>query len=178
RIRASRAPDPAVSATASAPWSAPGDADDAGRERARRAAHAAWDELMDTVVDYQLDTLDVETPRTTVERLVRRGRLGTDVAGSLRLLGMAEEQARYARTPHDPSGLRAASRQVRDALSLLVPRGRRLVALVAPRSVLRGWRAGTVNAVTGTVATLGTWRHRVLRAVTPRRLFAARSNRP
>ena len=39
--------------------------------RARADAHAAWDELLDTMVDFRVPVDPTETPRATAERLVR-----------------------------------------------------------------------------------------------------------
>ena len=44
--------------------------------RVRADAHAAWDELIDTMVDYRVPIDPTETPRATAERLVRGGTLG------------------------------------------------------------------------------------------------------
>src|SRR5581483_10502008 len=40
-------------------------------DAARRRAHVAWDELIDTMVDYRIPIDLAETPRTTAERLIR-----------------------------------------------------------------------------------------------------------
>ncbi|RQX06269.1 transglutaminaseTgpA domain-containing protein, partial [Micromonospora globispora] len=60
-------------------------------DRARADAHAAWDELLDTLVDFGVRVDRTETPRATADRLVRDA-LGeqADAATAVRLLGRAE----------------------------------------------------------------------------------------
>ena len=43
----------------------------ADADRARADAHAAWDELLDTLVDFRVRVDPTETPRATADRLVR-----------------------------------------------------------------------------------------------------------
>lgn len=154
------------------------DGGDSVREaNSRRAAHAAWDELLDSLVDFRYDVVDSETPRGTADRLVHRPGLTGDAAASVRLLAEAEERARYAPTPRDPAGLREASRRVRTGLCAGVPRYRRIAAVLVPRSVLRRWRVAVVDTATAVTARLGALRHRVYRAVVPRRLVGPRTDR-
>ena len=62
-------------------------------------AHAAWDELVDTMIDFRVPVDPTETPRVTAQRLVRDADLEPAPAESATLLGRAEERARYARQP-------------------------------------------------------------------------------
>ena len=59
------------------------------------AAHAAWDELIDTLADLGMPAEESETPRVTARRLTA---LGLDDADrhAIELLAGAEERARYA----------------------------------------------------------------------------------
>ena len=140
--------------------------DDAGR----RAAHAAWDELIDTLVDLRYEVVAAETPRATAARLTGTAGLSGDAVSGVHRLALAEERARYAPVPADATGLRDASRQVRAGLAGRVPVARRVVAVLLPRSVLRGWRW----AVTDAVSRIGTWQRAVHRVP---RLLRARADR-
>jgi hypothetical protein len=61
----------------------------------RVAAHAAWDELIDSLADLGLAADDAETPRSTARRLARTG-LDSAERHAIELLATAEERARYA----------------------------------------------------------------------------------
>lgn len=146
--------------------------------RARHDAHAAWDELIDTLVDFRLPVDAAETPRTTAERLVRDSMLRDHAAQGARLLGRAEERARYAPEPLLTSELGASLRTVRRALAGQARRRVRLAALLLPPSVLIRWRHAVVAGTTTAVTTAGRWRDTVTRTVSPRRrLLAMRPNR-
>jgi hypothetical protein len=145
--------------------------------RARHDAHAAWDELIDTLVDFRLRVDPAETPRTTAERIVRDSMLRDQAAQGARLLGRAEERARYAREPLLTTDLGHSLRAVRRALAGQAPRRIRLGALLLPPSVLIRWRYAIVSSATTVVATVGRWRDAVTRVVSPRRLLAFRPNR-
>ncbi len=179
RSRRSRvaARTPSVDASISTEPQLTRDGEGIGHAPARRAAHAVWDELMDTVVDHRIDEDLTRTPRATAARLAGLPGIGTDASSALQLLGHAEERARYAPQPVDPAQLRVASRQAQDALRTQVTRGRRLLAVLLPLSVLRRWRTGIVETAAGSVAGVGLWRQRVLQSRVPRRLFASRSER-
>ena len=43
--------------------------DDGAADWARRRAHAAWDELIDTLTDLRVPVDDTETPRATAHRV-------------------------------------------------------------------------------------------------------------
>ncbi|MEV4412164.1 DUF3488 and transglutaminase-like domain-containing protein [Catellatospora sp. NPDC049609] len=146
-----------------------GDADGA-----RRQAHAAWDELIDTMVDYRLVVDPAETPRATVERLIGTSLPGSDAAEQARLLGMAEERARYAPVPLAAERLTAAVRSVRRAIAAEAGRRVRLGAVLMPPSVLLRWRnAGyaALTAMSARTAAVSGAVMRVLRPLRPRRLL-------
>jgi transglutaminase-like putative cysteine protease len=141
--------------------------------RVRANAHAAWDELIDTMVDYRVPIDPTETPRATAERLVQ-AELWGDAVDEARLLGRAEERARYARSPIAGTGLTGALRAVRRSLSEKATRRTRVLAVVLPPSVLARWRTAVVDVTTSVVATTGTVRDRLLRW-SPRRLLTNRA---
>lgn len=118
---------------------------------ARRRAHEAWDELMDTMVDYRITVDMAETPRSTAERLIKREGLDSSVAEQARLLGQAEEKARYALRPASPDGLVNAVQEVRRTFAIHAGRWVRLTAVLLPPSVVQRWRAA-VAAATGRVS--------------------------
>ncbi|MEV4467681.1 transglutaminaseTgpA domain-containing protein [Micromonospora echinofusca] len=146
----------------------------ADAERARADAHAAWDELLDTLVDYRVRIDRTETPRATAGRLSREALTAdAEAVTAVGLLGRAEERARYARDPLTGEQLLPALRAVRAALAAQADRRTRLVAAVLPPSVLLRWRTGTAEASSRLVAAGGRARHRLLRW-SPRRLLADR----
>jgi transglutaminase-like putative cysteine protease len=150
----------------------------AWQSASRRAAHAAWDELMDTLVDFGMPVDEAETPRATAERLIHRPRLTGRAADSARLLARAEERARYAREPLATGDLGPSFRAVRTGLADHVTRRRRLGAVLFPRSVARRWRAAVSGAFITAMAAGGNAQHRLLRTLSVRRLVAAaRSSR-
>ncbi|WFE47255.1 DUF3488 and transglutaminase-like domain-containing protein [Verrucosispora sp. WMMD1129] len=146
-------------------------------DRARADAHAAWDELIDTLVDYRVGVDRTETPRATAERVAReRLAAQTDAGSAVRLLGRAEERARYARDPLTGEPLPAALRTVRDALAGQADRRTRLVATMLPPSVLSRWRTAIADNSSRLVNSAGQVRRRLLR-FSPRRLIASRAGR-
>ncbi|MEV7231729.1 DUF3488 and transglutaminase-like domain-containing protein [Polymorphospora sp. NPDC051019] len=145
-------------------------------QRARADAHAAWDELIDTLVDYRVPVDPTETPRATADRLVKADLSKPAAADGVRLLGRAEERARYAREPLPGVPLTEALRSVRRALAEGADRRTRLLAATLPPSVLLRWRGAIMDASGRLVATTGRWRDAVTRW-SPRRLLAARTSR-
>ncbi|SIN09997.1 transglutaminaseTgpA domain-containing protein [Micromonospora cremea] len=145
--------------------------------RARADAHAAWAELLDTLVDFKVRVDRTETPRATADRLVRET-FSDDTAavGAARLLGRAEERARYARDPLTGEPLVPALRAVRRALAARAGRRTRLLAAVLPPSVLLRWRTALADTSGQMVALTGRARYRLLRW-NPRRLLADRAAR-
>ncbi|WBB54210.1 DUF3488 and transglutaminase-like domain-containing protein [Verrucosispora sp. WMMD573] len=171
-VRTVDAPDAAPSATGQPVVLVATDPD-----RARADAHAAWDELIDTLVDYRVGVDRTETPRATAERVAReRLAAQTDAGSAVRLLGRAEERARYARDPLTGEPLPAALRTVRGALAGQADRRTRLVATVLPPSVLSRWRTALADNSSRLVDSAGQVRRRLLR-FSPRRLIASRAGR-
>jgi transglutaminase-like putative cysteine protease len=144
---------------------------------ARRQAHAAWDELIDTLVDYDIPVDEAETPRVTAERLVKKLRLAGPATEGARLLGRAEERARYARAPLGEVGIGTALRDVRRAIARYVPRRTRLRAVLLPPSVLRRWRYRAGEAFAAAVAAVSGRRDALVRVLSPRRLLPGRTGR-
>lgn len=149
----------------------------ADADRARADAHAAWDELLDTLVDFRLRIDRTETPRATVGRLTREAfREDTEAASAVQLLGRAEELARYARDPHSGEPLPPALRRVRAALAAGASRRTRLMAAALPPSVLLRWRTAVAETSARLVASYGRLQSVALRW-SPRRLLTNRLSR-
>ncbi|GAA4960882.1 transglutaminase TgpA family protein [Actinoplanes utahensis] len=110
--------------------------------QAREDAHAAWDELIDCMVDFRVPVDPTETPRVTAQRLIRESALTGDPAEAATLLGTAEERARYARQPMQGAELTTALGRVRSAMAETAPFRTRMQALLLPPSVLLDWRLG------------------------------------
>jgi transglutaminase-like putative cysteine protease len=143
-------------------------------EKARADAHAAWDELLDTMIDFRIPVDPTETPRVTAQRLVDDAVLAAEPASAATLLGTAEERARYARAPLQGGELNTALGQVRKGLAHSANRRTRLVAAVFPPSVLLRWRLAMAEASTRTMGTASRLRDAASR-FSPRRLIASRS---
>ncbi|BCB82647.1 DUF3488 and transglutaminase-like domain-containing protein [Phytohabitans flavus] len=144
--------------------------DVAAAGQAREDAHAAWAELLDTMVDYRVPTDMTETPRATADRLIRDDLVEGASAEAARLLGRAEERARYARDPLQPERLGDGLRTVRKALASRADRRTRLAARLLPPSVLLRWRQAIVESSIRTVLTSGRMRDGLMRW-SPRRLL-------
>ena len=142
--------------------------------RAREDAHAAWDELIDTMIDFRVPVDPAETPRNTARRLIRHAELETADAGSATLLGRAEERARYARQPLQGGELAEALVSVRKGLSRNATRRTRLVAILLPPSVMLRWRLAIADASARWVTIFGRGRDVFVR-FSPRRLLASRA---
>jgi transglutaminase-like putative cysteine protease len=110
--------------------------------RARTDAHAAWDELIDSMVDFRVPVDPTETPRITAQRLIRDLDLNGESADAATLLGTAEERARYARQPLQGAELPAALRRIRAGMSAAASARTRFRAALLPPSVLLSWRLG------------------------------------
>ncbi len=139
--------------------------------RARAEAHAAWDELLDTMIDYRVPVDPTETPRATADRLVTQRLVSGPAADAARLLGQAEERARYAREPLREERLVEALGSVRQEIGAGTDRRTRLIAATLPPSLLLRWRLAVMDASGRIVATTGRLRDGLLRW-TPRRLLA------
>jgi transglutaminase-like putative cysteine protease len=142
-------------------------------ERARAEAHAAWAELVDTMVDFRVPVDPAETPRMTAERLAAQQVVADAGAEAARLLGRAEERARYARQPLAGQRLSPAVRTFRKALAAEATWRQRASAALLPPSILERWRDALVEAATRAVMTTGRVRDELLRW-SPRRLLTAR----
>jgi transglutaminase-like putative cysteine protease len=142
--------------------------------RARVDAHAAWDELIDTMVDYRVRVDPAETPRHTALRLIRDVELTDAPADSATLLGRAEERARYARQPLQGAELTSALGQVRKGLARSSSRWTRLVAVLMPPSVILRWRLGLADMSARWVGRFSRVRDLAVRW-SPRRLLADRA---
>jgi transglutaminase-like putative cysteine protease len=142
--------------------------------RARQDAHAAWDELLDTMIDYRIPVDPTETPRVTARRLITDAVLLEEPATAATLLGTAEERARYARKPLQGGELTVALGRVRKGLARSATRRTRLAASLFPPSVLLRWRLAMTEGSTRTVAAGGRLRDSLAR-FSPRRLLAGRS---
>jgi transglutaminase-like putative cysteine protease len=142
--------------------------------RARVDAHAAWDELIDTMIDYRVPVDPAETPRVTAQRLIHDGELTSAPAESATLLGQAEERARYARQPLQGGELTAALAKVRKGLAQTVDRRVRIMAVLLPPSVTLHWRLAIADASGRWMGTLGDLRERTAR-FSPRRLLTSRA---
>lgn len=144
---------------------------------ARSHAHHAWDELIDTMVDYHVPTDDAETPRATVSRLVTKERLRDKAEQGVRLLSTVEEHARYARHPLTGGELRVAVDEVRSAFAARSSRKTRILAVVLPPSVLRRWRSATSQRASAASLWLGRGWDNLMRAISVRRFVARRADR-
>ncbi|WP_144121484.1 transglutaminase TgpA family protein [Catellatospora sichuanensis] len=143
-------------------------------DTARRQAHAAWDELIDTMIDHRLVVDPAETPRATVERLISTALPASVAVEQARLLGMAEERARYAPVPLSAERLTPAVRAVRRAIAGEADRGVRLAALLMPPSVLLRWRNAAYSGFTTLsvrMSRVSDFGKRVLRPLRPGRLM-------
>ncbi|MEU4624408.1 DUF3488 and transglutaminase-like domain-containing protein [Actinoplanes sp. NPDC023801] len=139
--------------------------------QAREDAHAAWDELIDSMVDFQVPVDPTETPRITAQRLIRDLALNGEPADAAILLGTAEERARYARQPLQGAELTAALRRIRSGMSTAASARTRLRATLLPPSVLLSWRLGLAEWSTRTAERLTGLRDSLTR-FNPRRLLS------
>ncbi|GIE37066.1 transglutaminase [Actinoplanes italicus] len=139
--------------------------------QAREDAHAAWDELIDSMIDFRVPVDPTETPRITTQRLIRDLSLDGEPADAATLLGTAEERARYARTPLQGAELTAALRRIRSGMSAAASARTRLRAALLPPSVLLSWRLGLAEWSTRTAERLTGIRESLTR-FNPRRLLS------
>ncbi|MET0492048.1 MAG: transglutaminase domain-containing protein, partial [Actinoplanes sp.] len=142
--------------------------------QAREDAHAAWDELVDTMIDYSVPVDPTETPRHTAQRLIREADLTESPADSATLLGRAEERARYARQPLQGGELTDALGQVRKGLARTATRSTRLRAVLLPPSVMLRWRTGMGDVSSRWMSSFSRGRDVMVR-FSPRRLLTNRT---
>ncbi|GAA4704492.1 transglutaminaseTgpA domain-containing protein [Phytohabitans rumicis] len=152
--------------------------DVAAAGRAREDAHAAWAELLDTMVDFRVPIDPTETPRATADRLQKDGLVDGSSAEAAQLLGRAEERARYARDPLQAGRLGDGLRAVRRSLAGRANRRTRLAAFLLPPSVLMRWRQAIVESSIRTVLRSGRLRDTMLRWSPRRLLTSSRPARP
>ncbi|MEV6346669.1 DUF3488 and transglutaminase-like domain-containing protein [Actinoplanes sp. NPDC051851] len=138
--------------------------------RARADAHAAWDELIDTMIDFRVPVDPTETPRHTAQRLIRDAVLTGDPAEAATLLGTAEERARYARQPLQGAELTTALTRLRSGISHSATPRARFRATFLPPSVFLSWRLALSEASTRTVEAASRLRDHTTR-FSPRRLL-------
>jgi hypothetical protein len=107
-------------------------------------AHAAWDELRASALDYRLPWRHGDSPRAAAGRLTGGVALDEPASQALTRLALAEERARYARTPDNGTTLRSDVRVVRAAFAAAANRRARLRAgLFPPSAAVTLRRAGT-----------------------------------
>jgi transglutaminase-like putative cysteine protease len=107
-------------------------------------AHAAWDELRAGALDYRLPWRQGDSPRAATGRLTGGVTLDEPATEALTRLALAEERARYARTPGGGATLRDDVRVVLAAFAAGASRRARLRALLFPPSAVATLRrAGT-----------------------------------
>lgn len=141
-------------------------------ERARNLAHEAWDELIDTLIDFRVPADAAETPRAVARRLVAEQQFGREAATGAAELGTAEERARYARIPVDPQPLSGSLRAVRRELSAGADRRTRFLAAVMPPSVTARWKAAVLDGMSRAVRKAADMRDWAMR-FSPRRLLSS-----
>ena len=112
------------------------------------AAHAAWDELLDTLTDLRLPVDDAETPRATAARVAEPedGPVDDTVRAALYRLAVAEERARYAQATAPDRDLGDALTEVRRGLFASAGRRGAVRAWLWPRSVFEAAAASLVAA--------------------------------
>jgi len=143
---------------------------------ARLDAHAAWSELLDTMLDYDVEVDPSETPRATAHRLRGLPAFGPDAQEAAVLLARAEERARYARLPMQSDQLDSSVLTVRGALAERATRRQRILAMLMPRSVTLRWRASWVGLVNRGIRAAGRVRDSVS-VIDPRRILAGSRTR-
>jgi transglutaminase-like putative cysteine protease len=148
--------------------------DDSSVARNRDQAHAAWDELVDTMIDYRVPVDMAATPRVTSAHLVVASELTGPAAAGARSIGHAEERARYSRQPLPGDGLGDSLRAVREAIAGRVSWRTRLLATLLPPSVLASWRYAATEASTRLAETISARREAMSRVLSPRRLLPGR----
>jgi hypothetical protein len=113
---------------------------------AAAGAGAAWDEVVADADDYRIPLSDTHSPRTAVTRLTTERRLPEPAIVGLRLVALAEERARYARTAGIEGDLPAAVDAVRRGFAGLAGWRVRVLARVAPPSSLRAVTVAVARA--------------------------------
>lgn len=131
-------------------------------------AETAWTELRDSAIDLGYVWPEARTPRQTSAELAGDGKLGPTGSDALAMITQFVERVRYAPVAAASPGrdqLRDAVDEVRRELGVTAGRKRRLLALLAPRSI--GALLGRAAMRTRTRAIAG--RQAVLRTLRLRR---------
>ncbi len=110
-------------------------------------AHAAWQELRDSLTDFGLGLRPSESPRAAAARIGTGTTLDRDAAAALRRIALAEERARYAPVPLPAADLAADMAAVHRALARRAGRRGRWRARLLPASVLIPAAAGLRRAL-------------------------------
>ncbi len=149
--------------------------DPAAVDAARRDAHEAWSELIDTMIDFGVEIDSSETPRGTSARLQTLSEIAPTGRSRTAVLARAEERARYAVTPLRSDSLDESVKAIRAAFAERATRGQRIMAWLFPRSVLMRWRLGGYTFYSRWVRRAGRIRD-TLMLVNPRRLLSRKSS--
>ena len=110
-------------------------------------AQAAWQELLDSLTDYQVAWSASESPRALGTRLTGTWRPSPAGAAALARIVYATERARYARDPADSASLRADSDLIRRDMAARSGRVVRWRARLVPPSSLRPVRPAMQHAL-------------------------------
>jgi len=113
--------------------------DDAGR------AHAAWLEVRDDLADHRIAYRASESPRALTRRLGTALGFAAAEREALERIALAEERARYARTPVASAQLRSDVTTVRRAVAKACGLPARWAAMVLPASALAPARAALTH---------------------------------
>jgi transglutaminase-like putative cysteine protease len=176
RMRFRAPPAFGLSSTPESPGDVSVVADEApARAAAKQDAHQAWDELVDTMIDFNVPVDEAETPRSTAERLVKKEHLSGDALTGVQTVSRAEEHARYARRPLTSAELAGSLTAVRRAFAGRAPRRVRVLAVLLPPSVVRRWRAASTTNLTNIVNALARRWNNVVRALSVRRMVSRRA---
>jgi hypothetical protein len=129
------------------------------------AAYAAWDELLDTLVDLDIGYQPSDTPRGVARRLreTRPPLIETAVA-EIGLLARAVERARYAPAPLPGEDVGPAATAVATELRLAATRWQRIRATVLPGSVTRAWRESLADTWEQVLDAWQRWREEAAQA--------------
>lgn len=101
------------------------------------AAGSAWDEVVSDAEDYGIELSAMHSPRTAVTMLTADRRLPEPAVAGLRLVALAEERSRYARTAGVDGDLPGAVAAIRRGFAAGAGWPRRIRAVVAPPSTLQ-----------------------------------------
>jgi hypothetical protein len=116
-------------------------ADDAG------CAHAAWLEFRDDLADHRIACRASESPRALARRVGASLGFAASEREALERIALAEERARYARTPVASAQLRGDVTTVRRAVARACRLPARFAARLLPASTLAPARVGLTHAL-------------------------------